>query len=110
MTSKVGSDNMMGLYSKFLSFGTKNEQDVYLQSEIEVHPIVRKLQRLSEDYSNSKRKPKDRTYKYWLASFAGHIKYVSLHFYLSMVYPMTEHEDSDLSVSGKAPQDMCGKQ
>ncbi|PSN53749.1 hypothetical protein C0J52_02214 [Blattella germanica] len=92
ITTKISSDVMMELYSKFLTFGTKNEQDGHLQSLIE-------------------RKPKDHTYKYWLSSSGGHVQVCKLAF-LS-VYGISDdilRRIRDLLSSGKSPKDMRGKQ
>lgn len=110
MTTSISADSMMELYSKFLSFGTKNEQDAFLQSQIEVKPIARKRPRLSED-DDAKKKPKDHTYKYSVSSSVGRIQ-VCKSAFLS-VYGISDDRVRrlrDLLVAGKAPQDMRGKQ
>ena len=101
----------MELYSKFLSFGTKNEQDAYLQSLIEACSISRKRPRLSEENINSISKPKGHTYKYWLSSSAGRVQ-VCKSAFLS-VYGVSDdrlRRLRDLLMSGKSPKDMRGKQ
>ncbi|PSN51120.1 hypothetical protein C0J52_07958 [Blattella germanica] len=60
--SNVSEEEMCELYSGFVTFDTKDEQGCYLQSMIELQPIVRRRSR--PNTSPDTKKPKSNSFKY----------------------------------------------
>ncbi|KAG8302439.1 hypothetical protein J6590_033035 [Homalodisca vitripennis] len=98
----------MEIYSKFLDFSTKNEQDAYLQALVECKPIQR--ERRNRNNEAGPRKPKQHSFNYLLSTAKGNVEICKTAF-LSVhgIKPDRVRRLCSLFVQNKVPKDIRGK-
>lgn len=106
---KITEDKATEIYTKFIDFNTKNEQDAYLQSLIECKPIQRE-RRKPENDETKKSKPKSHSFKYSVSTASGKVEVCKLAF-LSVHGISSERVKRlcTLLSQGKSPKDLRGK-
>lgn len=109
--SRVCEDDTLQIYTKFIDFDTKNEQDAYLQSLIECQPIKRKRPRCPADKADAaNEKPKSRTFKYTVCTSSGRVQ-VCKNAFLAIhgISSDRVRRLCNLLSEGKSPKDARGK-
>ena len=108
MTTKITEGSKIELYTKFIDFQTKNEQDGFLQSLIELKPVAKK--KPINDKEVGRKKPKGQSYVYWLSGSEGKIQVCKTAF--QSVFGISSDRIRrlcNLLKEGKSPQDKRGK-
>lgn len=94
------------VFDKFYSFGSKNEQDAYLQSLISAFPIQRKRPKSNANLL----KPHKSAYKYRISYSSGQLLVCKTAFMnLHSISKDRVHRLCLLLAAGKSPQDLRGK-
>lgn len=104
----INEEERIEIYAKFVSFGTKNEQDAYIQSQISVCAVARRRQRKPQEESSQP--PKGTMYVYEITTCSGKYRVCKKAFIrIHGITAQRVRRLCSLLSQGKAPIDQRGK-